>query len=70
MGSLQRKSQMDILLEFIKKLLEHPSPGERLKELSEIIDDVFQLMPSDKHMIGRDLGQLESSPSLNHRALG
>ena len=35
-GSLQRKSQMDVLLEFIKKLLEHPSPGERLKELSEI----------------------------------
>ncbi|NOR70928.1 MAG: transposase, partial [Methylomarinum sp.] len=69
-GSLQRKSQMDILLEFIKNLLEHPAPGEKLKELGELIDDIFQLMPSGKHMTGKNLGRLEPSPSLNHRALG
>ena len=69
-GSLQRKSQMDVLLEFIKNLLEHPTPGEKLKELSVLIDDVFQLMPSGKHMIGKNLGRLESTPSLNHRVLG
>jgi len=69
-GSLQRKSQMDVLLEFIKNLLEHPTPGEKLKALSVLIDDVFQLMPSGKHMIGKNLGRLESTPSLNHRVLG
>ncbi|WP_230988018.1 hypothetical protein [Bathymodiolus japonicus methanotrophic gill symbiont] len=57
-GSLQRKSQMDVLLEFIMSLLEFPDPGDKLKELGELIKDVFQLMPSGKHMIGRDLGRL------------
>jgi hypothetical protein len=69
-GSLQRKSQMDVLLEFIKKLLDHPAPGEKIKELAELIEGTFQLMPSDKHMIGKNLGKLEPTPSLNHRALG
>ncbi|WP_230987944.1 hypothetical protein [Bathymodiolus japonicus methanotrophic gill symbiont] len=45
-GSLQRKSQMDVLLEFITSLLEFPDPGDKLKELGELIKDVFQLMPS------------------------
>ncbi|WP_221895041.1 hypothetical protein [Bathymodiolus japonicus methanotrophic gill symbiont] len=49
---------MDVLLEFITSLLEFPDPGDKLKELGELIKDVFQLMPSGKHMIGRDLGRL------------
>ena len=69
-GSLQRKSQMDVLLEFIKNLLDHPAPGDKIKELAELIDDTFQLMPSDKHMVGKNLGRLESTPSLNRRAFG
>jgi len=69
-GSLQRKSQMDVFLGFIKKLLDHPAPGDKIKELAELIDDTFQLMPSDKHMVGKDLGRLESTPSLNCRAFG
>ncbi|WP_221898341.1 hypothetical protein [Bathymodiolus japonicus methanotrophic gill symbiont] len=36
-GSLQRKSQMDVLLEFITSLLEFPDPGDKLKELGELI---------------------------------
>jgi len=69
-GSLQRKSQMDVLLGFVKNLLDHPEPGDKIKELAELIDDTFQLMPSDKHMVGKNLGRLESTPSLNHRAFG
>ena len=69
-GSLQRKSQMDVLLEFIKTLLEHESPADKLKELAGLIDDVFQLMPSDKHMVGRDLGCLEPAASLRYRTAG
>jgi hypothetical protein len=69
-GSLQRKSQMDVLLEFIKTLLEHESPADKLKELAGLIDDVFQLMPSGKHMVGRDLGCLEPTASLRYRTAG
>ena len=69
-GSLQRKSQIEVLLEFIKALLEADNPGEKLKELGELVKDVFQLIPSTKHMVGRNLGRLESSPSLKYRAAG
>lgn len=69
-GSLQRKSQMDVLLEFIKTLLDHKNPAEKLKELAVLIDEVFQLMPSGKHMSGRDLGYLESTASLRYRIAG
>ena len=69
-GSLQRKSQMEVLLEFIKTLLEHGSPADKLKELAGLVDDVFQLMPSGKHMVGRDLGCLEPTVSLRYRVAG
>jgi hypothetical protein len=59
-GSLQRKSQMDVLLEFIKTVLEHQNPADKLKELAGLIDDVFQLMPSGKHMVGRDFRLLRT----------
>jgi hypothetical protein len=69
-GSLHRKSQIDVLLEFIKTLLEHQNPADKLKELAGLVDDVFQLMPSGKHMIGRDLGRIEPTVSLQYRAAG
>jgi hypothetical protein len=69
-GSLQRKSQIDVLLEFIKTLLEHQNPADKLKELAGLVDDVFQLMPSGKHMVGRDLGLIEPTASLQYRAAG
>jgi len=61
---------MDVLLEFIKTLLEHQNPAEKLKELAVLVDDVFQLMPSGKHMVGRDLGCLEPTVSLWYCAAG
>jgi len=48
-----------VLLEFIKTLLEHQNAADKLKELAGLVDDVFQLMPSGKHMVGRDLGRIE-----------
>ena len=69
-GSLQRKSQMDVLLAFIKTILEHPNPADKLKELAELVGEVFQLMPSAKHMTGRDLGRMEPTASLQCRASG
>ena len=69
-GSLQRKSQMDVLLEFIKTLLAHQNPADKLKELAELVDDVFELMPSGKHMVGRDLGRMELTAALQYQATG
>ena len=69
-GSLQRKSQMNMLLEFIKTLLEDESPADKFKELAGLIDNVFQLMPSGKHMVGSDLGCLEPTVSLQCLAAG
>jgi hypothetical protein len=69
-GSLQRESQIDVLLEFIKTLLEHQNPADKLKELAGLVDAVFQLMPSGRHMNGRDLGCLDPTVSLQCRAAG
>ena len=69
-GSLQRRAQMDALLDFITSLLSHENPGEEIKKLGLIIKDVFQLIPSKKHMSGRNLGRLEPTPSLKYRATG
>ncbi len=69
-GSLQRKSQMDVLLEFIRALLEDSNPKDKLKEVAKLIGDVFKLMPSEKHMVGKDLGRLEPTASLRYRAAG
>lgn len=62
--SLQRRAQMDVLLECFKDLIEQQDPGEKLKEIGQAIKDVFRLMPSGKHMSGRILGRLEPTPSL------
>jgi hypothetical protein len=69
-GSLQRKSQMDVLLEFIKTLFVHRIPADKLKELAMLVDDVFQLMPSGKHMVGRTLGCIDSTALLQCWAAG
>jgi hypothetical protein len=57
-------------VEFIKTLLDHQNPADKLKEWAELVDDVFQLMPSGKHMVGRDLGRMEPTASLQYRATG
>ncbi|WP_262964881.1 hypothetical protein [Methylobacter psychrophilus] len=59
---------MDVLLEFINTLLEHQNSAEKFKKWTLLIDDVFQLMPSDKHMVGRDLVRLEPTASLQYHA--
>jgi len=40
-GSLHRKSQIDVLLEFIKTLLEHENPADKLKELAGLLTMFF-----------------------------
>lgn len=70
-GSLLRRLQMEALLETIADLLFSANDiAEKLQELVTKIQTVFRLMPSGKHMSGRDLGRLEPTPSLLYRATG
>ena len=68
-GSLQRTIQMEALLLYIEQLLQAPNPAERLTQLSLSVKESFFLRPSGKHMIGRDLGRLESTSTLKNRAV-
>jgi hypothetical protein len=70
-GSLQRKLQMTSLLETMTQLLFTSNDvSKQLKILADKIQENFQLMPSGKHMIGRDLGRLAPTSSLLYRAHG
>ena len=68
-GSLLRNLQMEALLLYFEQLLQAPNPGEQLNQLSQSVQEFFLLRSSGKHMSGRDLGRLESNPSLNRRAV-
>lgn len=67
-GSLRDRTKVECLIEFIRDMLSAPDPQEKFNLLIKTIEDVFQLAPSKKHMIGRDLGRLDPSPSLAYRA--
>ncbi|NJR66952.1 MAG: transposase [Leptolyngbyaceae cyanobacterium CRU_2_3] len=66
-GSLLRLIQMESLLLHIEQLLQSSNPAAQLTTLAGLVSEFFILKPSGKHMSGRDLGRLESTPSLLHR---
>lgn len=66
-GSLQRLSQVETLMTFIESILHESNPFAKLKEFIQLVKDHFHLIPSAKHMVGRDLGRLESTPSLRYK---
>ncbi len=67
-GSLRRKTRMEVLLEFVQSLFCQDNAGKKLEELGEKVKELFQLVPSGKHMSGRDLGRLEATTSLSCKA--
>jgi hypothetical protein len=67
-GSLRDRTKVECLLELIRDLLSASDPQEKLTLLTEAIENIFKLAPSKKHMIGRDLGRLEPTPSLKYKA--
>jgi DDE superfamily endonuclease len=67
-GSLQQRTQVECLLAFIRDLILTDNPQEQLNRLSQVVEEVFQLAPSKKHMNTRDLGRLEPTPALKYRA--
>ena len=67
-GSLINRVKVDSLLAVIRDLLATDHPEQRLAQLADTLARQFALIPSEKHMAGRDLGRLESTPSLKYRA--
>ncbi len=70
-GSLTDHIKVDCLFDFIWDLLSCDDPKEKLTLLTDTLkEQVFTLNPSKKHMINRDLGRLEPTPTLRYRAAG
>lgn len=67
-GSLREKTCVESLLAFIHSLLSSDNPQQKLSLLSKTLEDVFQLAPSKKHLVNKDLARLDPSPSLFYRA--
>jgi hypothetical protein len=68
-GSLLRMIQMESLLQHVEQLLHSSNPAEQLTRVATLVREFFILKPSGKHMSGRDLGRLEATPTLLHRAI-
>ncbi len=67
-GSLINRIKVDSLLAVIRDLLATDPPEQRLAQLADTLAQQFALVPSEKHMAGRDLGRLEPTPSLKYKA--
>jgi hypothetical protein len=67
-GSLLRQVRAEALMMLLESLLMGKTGKGKLKELYQLIADVFKLQPSKKHMSGRELGRLEPTESLKRFA--
>lgn len=66
-GSLQRRLQIDSLLVWLQEWIGEERFSDKFEQLTDAIRPIFPLEPSKKHMSGRSLGRLESTPSLSNR---
>ena len=67
-GSLRANVQVECLVEVIDDLVSSDNPQEKLKRFTQAVHEVFAFGRSKKHMIQRQLGRLEPTPSLKYRA--
>ena len=67
-GSLINRIKVESVLTVIREVLAAADPEHHLQQLSDILLQYFDLRPSEKHRVGRDLGRLEPSPSLKYKA--
>jgi hypothetical protein len=67
-GSLRANVQVECLVDGIDSLVSSDDPQEQLKRFTHALHEVFAFGRSKKHMIQRQLGRLESTPSLKYRA--
>jgi hypothetical protein len=68
-GSLTAKIKVEGLLSTLEQVIMSDAPTERFKKFAEALEDeMVELNPSTKHMVNRDIGKLDSSPTLKYRA--
>jgi hypothetical protein len=67
-GSLRAHVQVECLVDVINDLVLSDNPQEKLKCFTQALHEVFTFGRSKKHMIQRQLGRLEPTPSLKYRA--
>jgi hypothetical protein len=67
-GSLRANVQVECLVDVIDDLVSSDNPQEKLKCFTKALHEMFALSRSTKHMIQRQLGRLEPTPSLKYRA--
>jgi hypothetical protein len=67
-GSLTAKVKVEGMLATFEQIILSDAPVKRFKEFAKSIEDnVIVLNPSTKHMVNRNFGCFEPSPSLKHR---
>src|SRR6266851_2738302 len=67
-GSLRANVQVECLVEVIDDLVSSDDPQEKMKRFTKALHEVFAFGRSKKHMVQRQLGRLEPTPSLQYRA--
>src|SRR6266581_1316845 len=67
-GSLRAHVQAECLIDVIDDLVSADHPQDQLQRFTTALHEVFAFGQSTKHMIQRQLGRLEPTPSLKYRA--
>jgi len=67
-GSLCEAVKVESLMQCLWNVVSSESPQERFQQIANQAKVIFAPKESGKHMIGRDLGRMTSTPSLVYRA--
>ena len=67
-GSLRAHVQVECLVDVVERLVSSEAPQEQLHRFTHALHQMFAFGRSKKHMIQRQLGRLEPTPSLKYRA--
>jgi hypothetical protein len=67
-GSLRAHVHVECLVDVVQDLVASDAPQEQLHRFTHALHQVFTFSRSKKHMIQRQLGRLEPTPSLKYRA--
>jgi hypothetical protein len=68
-GSLIRQIRIECFLQFIRDVVNDENPTQKINDLAAdmLKSEIYELMPSSKHVSGRQLGRLEPTPSLKYK---
>lgn len=67
-GSLCEVIKLESLMNSLWAVVSSEEPVQAFQQLATRVKEVFTLRDSTKHMVGRDLGRLEPTPSLQYHA--